>query len=394
MSDLTNIGLGTIRKIEDIWRAGKSESLIDYTQASRVSPLCLLDTDVMFDDITPSVMQTALSVFSGYYLQAWSLSLNIGRVEVMRTLDKLNPNRNPLDSATNTAGWLIATESLDADTPIVFGKTYAEDWRLAPSNYRYGLPTKQLQIGMEALGDLIVGRTDDDGAMLEGGAQNSRDVTKEIKELSNLAYGKLLSVEVTDGNNKGTVNVSVNLGTSSIPSDRLIDLLSTGSEDNSAKERYHGWKSGRLEAIKDMIFCEDLISAHRKNLMKDHDNLYSSMLERQSKNRLAAVFSANPSIAQASNIVIISAETAARLERQINGKLKDFHTRQKLFDKTYIMIFIVVEKDWGRATFYSKGIEHGSTVSQREMDASNKSGGPNVSDILRAYSLGQNPTIS
>lgn len=392
MSTTTDIGMGLFRKIEDIWRAGKSESLIDYTRPTRVSPLCLVDSDVVFDDIMPSVMQTSLSLFAGYYLQAWSISMNVGQIDVMRHLDKLNPNRNPIDSASNTLGYFIATEALEDSYNV--GRAYTPSWQSHAENYRYGLPTAQMKYGMEALEEVITGATDENGDIVGVSATNGRDVNKELKELSNLAYGKLLSVEISDGNHKATVNVSVQLATSLIASDRLVHILSAGQTDEKdTKERWYGFTEGRLTAIKDMIFCDDLISEHRRRLMKDTDGLYSSMLERQSKNRWAAALSGNPSVAQVSNIVVISTKTAALLERSINGKLKDVKTREKLMKDTAVMILVIVDKEWGRATFYYKGIPDGNNVSQREMDSANKGSGPNVSDILKAYQLGNSPSL-
>lgn len=42
----------------------------------------------------PDVLQSLQSIFSGYYLQALAISTNIGKINVVKHLDKLNPNRN------------------------------------------------------------------------------------------------------------------------------------------------------------------------------------------------------------------------------------------------------------------------------------------------------------
>lgn len=398
MSDISDIGLNVYRKVEDIWRAGKSESLVDYTKPARVSPLCLLDADVMFDEITPHVMQSALSLFAGYYLQAWSISMSIGKVDVMRHLDKLNPDRSPIDSATHTGGLLIATEGHVEKLEV--NQDYAPSYLMNPGNYKHGLPTPQMRYGLEAINNVITGGSTvdpDERNPLRANdfeATTGQDVRKELRELSNLAYGKMLAVDVTDGQHSATINVSVRLATSQIASDRLVHILSVGQDvDMGAKDRWYGFKSGRLAFIKDILLCEDRIQAHRQKLAKDTDGLYASMLERQNKNRLAAVLSGNPSVAQASAIFVLSLGTAQRVEREINGKLKDFKVRERLLKNTACMLLIVIDKEYDRATFYHKGIPDPTQVSKREMESANKGSGPNVSDILKAYSLGSSPSL-
>ena len=108
---LADIGLSAIRKITDLWSGAKADSLIDYTRVARVEPIVLIDNDCLYLESLPEVMQSLQSVFAGYYLQAIAISTNVGKVEVMRHLDKLNPNRKPLDSALDSAGWLLAQES-------------------------------------------------------------------------------------------------------------------------------------------------------------------------------------------------------------------------------------------------------------------------------------------
>ncbi len=359
---LSDIGLGTIRKIADLWAGAKSDSLIDYTQVARVEPIVLIDTDCMYVESLPDIMQSNLSIFAGYYMQAFNISATVGKIEVTRHLDKLNPSRNPVNSAADSAGWLLAQES-----------------------YKHRLPMPGNQLAMEGeQTDLAEARSE---------TINGRDTTKELKELSNLSVGKMLSVELTDGLHKATITVAVRLMASSLPSSNLVHILSLGSEDTSAKERYHGWKSGRLEFIRDLVFCQDLIDAHRKNLMADKDGIYTTLLKRQRANQLSTIVSANPSVATASNIVVLSSETAKQLEMQINGKLADFKTREKVFKTTYIMIMVIIDKQFDRVTYYHRGINMPTEVSVRDIKAANKGAGPDVSDILRAYQVGNSPSL-
>jgi len=460
---LADIGLSAIRKITDLWSGAKADSLIDYTRVARVEPIVLIDNDCLYLESLPEVMQSLQSIFSGYYLQAIAISTNVGKVEVMRHLDKLNPNRKPLDSALDSAGWLLAQESYrhrlprpnDARLALEALPEY-EKYDMARERHQWGRDRNNLDFirdNREAQIDAFNRQTVQNKARLDQatfdqrvaeaqrqydqnvaqfGHQKAMDLAKQdlakqglalnekqfklqqqdredrlsaheisigrdtlqtIKELSNLSVGKMLSVEITDGLHRASIPVSIRLIASAIPSQNIVHILSIGNEDTSVKERYHAWKSGRLEFVRDLIFCQDLIDAHRKNLMADKDGIYANLIKRHRGNQVSTLVSGNPSVATASNSVVVSSDTASQLELKINGRLKDFKTREKLFKDTYVMIMAVIDKQWERVTFYHRGIDMHTEVGMRDLKIANKGSGPDVSDILKAYQMGNAPSL-
>ena len=142
-----------------------------------------------------------------------------------------------------------------------------------------------------------------------------------------------------------------------------------------------------------MILCLDLIDEHRRNLMKDKDGIYSNLVSRSNNNAIAGAFSINPSISTASNMVIMSDSTADKLELYFNGKLSDFHIREKMMKNTYLMIVAVIEKEWERVTFYHRGLHFPTEVSLRDIRAANKGSGPDIASILSAYRAGNSPSL-
>lgn len=440
--DITDIGLNGIRKVLDLWRAGKSDSLIDYTRPSRVEPLCLIDADLVFWDGTNEVMQSFLSQFCGWYLQAVALSATVGKVEVMRHLDKLNPRRNALDSAMDTAGGVAG-------------------WYLAQESYEHGLPSmKSIQIAMEShavhapldilpLKISMEARNPYTGA---GGSnpahqqrQNARDREAEqrrreeredarenrqnerqdardkaqsaeraardaaaadtskfgvgkdtiqtVRELSNLSVGKLLTVNITDGQHSADIPVAVRLMANTLPSDSVVHILSLGQQDKGLRARIHGYRSGRLEFWRDIVGCQDLIAAHKKALMADKDGALRNIVQRKRQNQLAAVLSGNPSVATASNMMVISRESADRIEAESHIDFNSFKLREKVFEPTSLVMLAIVAKEYDRISFYYRGIPEKVDVSLRDLKASNKGNGPDVADILRAYQMGHAPSL-
>ena len=220
-----------------------------------------------------------------------------------------------------------------------------------------------------------------------------KDTTRDLKELADLSVGKIFMVDIEDGLHRLQLPVSIRLMASSLPPKQLIHILSHDSQDTSVKERFHAWRSGRLEFWRDVVACSDLIDAHRSTIMKDKTGIYSDILKRNRTNQLAALLSGDPSIATASNIAIISDDSAAEIETAVGGRLHDFKTRQKIFSKTYLMFLVVIDKQYERVTFYHRGINQATELGVRDLKASQKGNGPDVSDILRAYTMGQNPRL-
>ena len=220
-----------------------------------------------------------------------------------------------------------------------------------------------------------------------------KDTTRDLKELADLSVGKIFMVDIEDGLHRLQLPVSIRLMASSLPPKQLVHILSHDSKDTSVKERFHAWRSGRLEFWRDIVACSDLIDAHRDTIMKDKTGIYSDILKRNRTNQFAALLSGDPSIATASNIAIISDDTASQIEDEIGGRLHDFKTRQKIFAKTYLMFLVVIDKQYERETFYHRGINQATELGVRDLKASQKGNGPDVSDILRAYTMGQNPRL-
>lgn len=355
-----NVGLKVVQRIADVWREAKSDSLIDYTRIARVEPLCVVDNDVILSEEIGETMQSMLALVSGYYLQAVALSATIGKINVMKHLDKLNPTRSPSDNLGEAATWMMSMLS-----------------------YEHCLPNPGEYLGHD--GQIM--------SMEASSVEFGRDMTGTVKEASNLSVGKLINVEISDDGHTGVIPISIRLMAAAMSTPEVIKILSIGTEDTSIKERWHSWRSGRIELIKDAILCVDLIDAHRRNLREDKDGVYSTIIERNRKNQLSTILSGNPSVATASNLVVTSTETIAQLELHLNGKFDNFRVRQRVFEKTFLMIVAVIDKTWGRVTFYHRGLPHGTTVSIKDMKTSNKGNGPDVADIMKAYQLGNAPSF-
>lgn len=369
-------GIDMAGKLADTMRAAKSDSLIEYTQPARVEPIVLMDQKVVGLPYTGDVMQSLTSLFSGYYLQAVALSVNVGRVDVIKLLDKLNPKRSPMDNLANSQ------YVTDGVSKVVGSLESAQ-------SYAFKLPVPGETVSIEGF-SFEAAEDDASSGHISGQAMRSQQL---LQEMTNLSVGKLLEVEVEDGGKRAVFPISVRMIVSGIGPKELVHTLSQGSKNTGMKERYHLWRSGQLEFMRDLVMCQDLIENHKNTLLKDSSGIYEEIRRRRRGNKLSAIFSAQPSVATASNIVVMSKETAKNLEREIGGRLKDFRTREKIFKETYTMIMVVIDPDWDHVTFYHRSIELPTELSVKELQATNKNKGPDVAEILKAYQMGNSPSF-
>ena len=170
------------------------------------------------------VLNCAHNIFTAYYVQAISLFGNAGNINVIKTLDRLNPNRKPDES-----GFLadvfknIATESLDRVEPIsVFGFN-GNNIKL-PS---YGLENNKNN------------SNNDDDKFVQHGKLSSKSLST-VNELSNLAVGKLIEVTLSDQGISITVPLAIRLIPNELPLSPMLKLLSLHNFDRTFVERF--WK--------------------------------------------------------------------------------------------------------------------------------------------------------
>lgn len=346
-------------------------SLVESTKLTRVEPLLIVSRDVMNLDYAPDVSNSMLSIFSGYYLQAISMLSSVNNVEVIRILDRLNPDRD-------SSGWLLSEYS---------SSSMESASTLSMESYKYSLP-----MALEAKTGVRDQPRGSDSKVFETNLKES------INAMSNMSVGKLLNVEIGVETPQGAavVNVPVNvrLNANTIPNDTILQIIAGRSEDRSLVERFHAWRSGRISFIRDLIFAQDLIDESKRAHMKDETNTIDEIMRRVNNSKKFGLLTKNPSLVSASNLFIISEEVARNVEQKLNGKLSNKRVREQAFSNTYAMVIAVVDRDYERVTFYTRGIDASTDVSVRELKAANKTkDSTDIADILKQITSGQAPSF-
>ena len=331
-------------------------SLVSATSMARVEPMCIIDADVINVEYLGDTLNVLQNIFSGYYLQAIQLLTNVGSVSVSKTLGRLNPARS--------GGF----------------ESYSAAPNLGLESYKYKLPNYSLSFGMEA----------DDKKEKTG----VKDVGKDIFADSSLITGKMYNVTIKNGDQEATVPIAIRLLINSIPTSVMVNLMALQNKvDYDMVERYHAWRSGRIQFIRDLVLCKDLIDKHRNTLIKDPTGVYSEIVNRQNNNLKSGLLNQTPSLATSSNLAVISSETAETIEAKIGGSLDVFKNRHPIFQTTNLMILVVIDKSWEQITFYHRGISAFTKVSAKDIKGASKKDGGDINSILKAFIEGKAPSI-
>lgn len=343
-------------------------SLTSIASVARVEPLTIVDNDCINLPYITDVLQSLQSIFSGYYLQAISVITDVGNVSVIKLLDRLNPNRKvDMEPFVNSVASAVSGPA-------------KENYQLATESYRWGLPTLKNKVALE-----YVTERDEDTVI------TGRDTIKTVGELANLSVGKLLEVTIRSQNQEMKIPIAIRLIVNDLDRANIMNLLSAGSINTSFIERYYKWRAGRIEFFRDLVLCQDLIKEHKRILMKDQDGVYSEIIRRANNNKIAAVMSKSSSLAAASNLYVISEQTAAELHARHGINIDNFNSRQKMFEKISGMIIVVIDREYERINFFHRDMRLPSSVGIADMKVANKNTGLNINDILNAYKKGETP---
>lgn len=400
-----------------------SDSIIQYSAPARVEPICLVDGALAQYEPIHGVLGMLNNLFAAYYMQATSSLINISSMRLLRDIDALKPNRD-----MNAAIYDFVEKS--AQQHYGDGKTLnerAEGRILEVVGESLSLPRPgtdnhliRMVVTESASGDKIIMRpaTKEEEAQFKKAsmdaaekqakqelaqrqARSGKPKKAEIAlidgfmEAPNLAVGRIFEVTADYGQGAVTIQVMVALDTKLTTPNNLVDIYSTGGELRTFKERWHGWRSGQLRFVEDIIFCQDLIENHKRTAIKDNTGTYLLNRERDTKNRVTALLSGKASIGTASGIAVFSSQTMKKLEAAVGGKMSNFDTREKVFKRTYTMIMVCVDTEWDQIEVYHRGINKVTSLPVAEFikTKGGGKGGSDVAEIVKLFLQGSAPTL-
>ena len=373
-----------------------NSSLVKMTKPARVEPLCVIDSDCIQLSYISDVVQCLQSIFTGYYLQAVSLLGTVSGVAVIGDLDRLNPHRE-----------FSIPDIIESTLTDRYGSY--ESVHLSSENYKWSLPMTG-EIALEGGFNKrsrkqrynkkpVDKPVDNEPPVKNKNKFNIYDdrgnfkIDDAIEKMANLSIGKVFNVTIDRDGQSITVPITVRLLVNELPPNILIKMFGNDKMDTSFVERYYKWKAGRISFFSDLILCRDLVKAHKKELMQDENKVISEITRRANDNLAMSLYSRKPSLATASNLYIISTDTATAIKRVSGLDITKYNQREQIFNTTYAMILCVIDRDYERISFYHDGVAMPTTLSARDLRGVNKNAEPTIMDVLSAYKQGQSPVL-
>lgn len=368
----------------------KGTSLVEASKPARVEPFTLVDSTLADDKITEDALNVALNAFAGFYVMAASLvTSHVNGASVVKTLDKLNPNRSPLNALVYSGESHYTATRLPRSLGQTGLEAYAEDRAFLGTKSRaqaLALSEDSLELHNEAMNE-------NDGAGKQ--KQDANDIVrneslkfgkttaKDLQDKANFAIGKMVEVSMGSGND--TVSVFINFRLSpQIVSPALLEVVLVPARNRTVKQRYHAWRAGELTLWNDIVMARDIVDHHKKVRMADTKGLRQTIDKRMSKNRAAAVVSNSGSLSMFSSIAVISKETSRRIEQGIQGKLDNFKIRNKFFEDNGLMMLMVVDRDYQMVDLYYHSVPEKSELTASSLRSNSKGTGPDLETIMGA----------
>lgn len=376
-----------------MYQGMKSESLIDYAQPSRIEPVTIVESTLWRESYMEDLLQCALNIFSGYYIQAIALSAEIKGVSVIRRLEPFNPKRDPGYALADLISSTVALENDQSISAAKFGLPAIASPVMQKndecSKINWGVATESFKDENSSVsfknkvGDTRPSQTE----------LTSKETLGSLKENSNLSVGKMLEVAIVVDDKTVKVPVNVRLHTIPVPSSSMTLFLTAGAQNRDLKERWYEMKADKLRFFADLIGIKDLLDEHRRNVIKDTTGLYLRQAEQKRKNALSGILSRKPSVAGASNIVFITREQQVEIEKKLNIKLNTLKGRRVIEQNSAIMILFVIDQDYDQVEIFHRGIEGATSLSINALKNAAKGSGPDVMKVFEMYKAMKAPTF-
>lgn len=360
-------------------------SLADITKPMRVEPVTIIDQTIADQPYVQDLLKLSVSLYAGYYLQAVNMVFGVGKIETLKVFDSLNPERSGSSvlGFENYRSAVFSKETYMNGIPTLeaFSQPLREGLLAEYSEEKY-------QASLEYHASLEAAPNDpkkDQSQTKEPVNGMSSGDTGKIYEAENLAIGKTITVTVRSGKEEAKLPVTIKLIPAVIPSDTITHIFTAGGRDTWA-HRLFLVKSGQIKFWKDFVMGQDMIDAHMKALMTDKSGTYKTILDRRRNNVVQAVSSGRLSLADASNIAIISSSTMKSAANTLYAKIDDINVRKKFFDNSYLLMLMTVDERWNRVTIYHRGVDMAASYRIDDIKVAEKNKGQDITEIFKMFS--------
>ena len=372
-TDVLNIASNVSNKVSHLTGINNGNSLSSYAQMANVEPRVIVEDTLRTLPNLDKYMLTLTNIYAAYYMLAIGLSNTVSGISVLSVLERFNPNR--------TASYIDVFSAISRES-------YMEQVYKLPNYKTADIDVLALDKPSKRVLE-ISNESDNNKKKIPNASLNQG--LKQIADADNLAVGRLLEVTISNNGIEVNTPVSVRMRPMIVPQLIVRELMTFGDVKESWSERWHRWRAGELSLIGDVVLQNDLVRNRRKLLAMDKQGIYREMLQRRRGNRLAAIASGKASLGAISSFVIVSANTMNQIRTNTGMTLDNQDFLNGLFEQNSAMMFIVIDTDWENIRCYTHGVKGVAEYTFKQFEGLSKGNGPDIVEIMKAYTLNSNP---
>jgi len=389
-----------------------SGSIARLTHATSVDPITLVDNSLEMNDRLDGVLELCVNIYASIYARALSTrNTTVNGSQIIKRLESLNPTNTSMRSLTAQYGLeclkdqehsqmqgvasLIDEAPVEKTIPDYSQAVSAESFKRGPLALGFStIPGLGFSFEADQNGDKGGDRNNarqDDREPKPAKTLINRAMSRDVfKDQPQLAFGKVVEYELKADGETFVVPVSFRLATSLVDNPSIVNaMISRFKSDESALERSVKWRTGSINSLGELLFCTDLVRADYKNMISDKSGVYRKLRPSSSGEYTRALIRGEVSVAQASNILVISRATADMVEARTGGRFEDQQFRQKMLENTGIMILVIIDPVSDLIRLYIESMPNGHRIPGRNVVSASKKNGPDIEQILSVLTTGR-----
>lgn len=317
-------------------------NICKFVNSLSVEPVIVTTELAQRSPIYYNVLETMVSVFTSYYLQAFRILTDIYGKNVRLSIGLLN-NRN---------------------SRMLSRLSYFDDL---------------LDLSQECLISKEANKTN---------IQFKGNIDKTYDKIGN----RFIEVEVRVDNNKNGVTIKVPITVRPVVIEstisNIVALISPEDYNKSFMHRWREWRSGGI-SLMDFIFSGDLVKEYRKNKLKDKDDLLNITTQYNVDAIKSIPLKGGLKFSRHYNMFLMGHEDVRAINNVVKGDIYKPAFRERFLDAGNAIINTVLNDDYERATMMICDLYADTIVPYNRLKDSSKN--PDYSQLMQL--LLQNKTL-
>lgn len=370
-----------------------SGSIARLTHATSVDPITLVDNTLELNDRLDGVLELCVNIYASIYARALSTrNTTVNGTQIIKRLEALNPTNTSMRSLKAQYG-LECLKDRDHSQMTGLNDLLEDDVIVPDYTLANESDKRPTAIGnfsaIPGLGFSFEDDKDEEPKLAK--TLINKPASKDVfKDQPQLAFGKVVEYELKAEGETFVVPVSFRLAPSMVDNPSIVNaMISRFKSNETALERRVKWNTGSIDKLSELLFCTDLVRSDYKNMLGDKSGVYRKLRPSTTGEYTRALLRGEVSVAQASNILVISRATADIVEARSGGRFEDAQFRQKMLEETGIMLLVIIDPITDIIRLYIESMPNGHRIPGRNIVSASKKNGPDIEQILAVLTTGR-----